>query len=73
VDAAGWLGQAAGMDQEFTLDQAQKLLPEVLEHAEELPVLMCWLEGEQELCWYHDARYGFAGRRPVPAWARSSP
>jgi hypothetical protein len=121
------------MDQEFTLDQARKLLPEVLEHAEELiavradlvelqailalggsselgglpeakglqarfseligwfseqgldlkgiapllldfpaqldgkPVLLCWLEGEQELCWYHEARYGFAGRRPIPA------
>ena len=127
------------MDQEFTLDQARKLLPEVLEQARQLiavradlvelqaildlggsselgglpeakglqarfseligwfseqgldlkgiapllldfpaqldgkPVLLCWLEGEQALRWYHDARYGFAGRRPIPAQARSSP
>ena len=127
------------MDREFTLDEARKLLPEVLEHAEELvavradlvelqaslalggsselgglpeakglqarfseligwfseqgldlkgiapllldfpaqldgkPVLLCWPEGEQALRWYHDARYGVAGRRPIPAQARSSP
>ena len=127
------------MDREFTLDEARKLLPEVLEHAEELvavradlvelqaslalggsselgglpeakglqarfseligwfseqgldlkgiapllldfpaqldgkPVLLCWLEGEQELGWYHDARYGFAGRRSLPAQAPGRP
>ena len=124
------------MDQEFTLDQARKLVPELREHAEELiavradlvelqaalalgdsselgglpeakglqarfseligwfpeqgldlkgiapllldfpaqldgrPVQLCWLEGEQELRWYHDARYGFAGRRVIPDQAR---
>jgi hypothetical protein len=26
-------------------------------------VLLCWLEGETELAWYHDAEHGFAGRR----------
>ena len=123
------------MDQEFTLDQARKLMPAVLGHATELiavradlvdvqaalavgdsselgglpeakglqarfseligwfaeqgldlkgiapllldfpaqlagkPVLLCWLEGEQELRWYHEARYGFAGRRVIPAQA----
>src|SRR4029450_5539977 len=33
-----------------------------------LPVLLCWLEGEDELSWYHRPEYGFAGRRPPPYW-----
>jgi hypothetical protein len=28
-------------------------------------VLLCWLEGEPALTWYHDADCGFAGRRPL--------
>jgi hypothetical protein len=28
-------------------------------------ILLCWLEGEAELAWYHDAECGFAGRRPL--------
>jgi hypothetical protein len=28
-----------------------------------VPVLLCWLEGEAELAWYHRADLGFAGRR----------
>jgi hypothetical protein len=31
-----------------------------------VPVLLCWLEGELELTWYHRADLGFAGRRPLP-------
>jgi hypothetical protein len=31
-----------------------------------LPVLLCWLEGETELSWYHRPEYGFAGRRRLP-------
>jgi hypothetical protein len=30
------------------------------------PVLLCWLEGERELGWYHKSAHGFAGRRPIP-------
>jgi hypothetical protein len=30
------------------------------------PVLLCWLEGETELGWYHKLAYGFAGRRRLP-------
>jgi hypothetical protein len=30
------------------------------------PVLLCWLEGETELAWYHRLPYGFAGRRRIP-------
>jgi hypothetical protein len=28
-----------------------------------VPVLLCWLEGDTELGWYHRADLGFAGRR----------
>ncbi|RKT55124.1 DUF2203 domain-containing protein [Saccharothrix australiensis] len=31
-----------------------------------VPVLLCWLEGDQELTWYHRADLGFAGRRRLP-------
>lgn len=30
------------------------------------PVLLCWLEGDRDLEWYHRAEAGFAGRRPLP-------
>ena len=29
-------------------------------------VLLCWLEGDPELGWYHRTELGFAGRRPLP-------
>lgn len=29
-------------------------------------VLLCWLEGDPELSWYHRLELGFAGRRPLP-------
>ena len=31
-----------------------------------VPVLLCWLEGDQELGWYHRTDLGFPGRRPLP-------
>jgi hypothetical protein len=31
-----------------------------------VPVLLCWLEGEAELTWYHRLDLGFAGRRRLP-------
>jgi hypothetical protein len=33
---------------------------------DEVPVYLCWLEGESELAWYHRADLGFAGRRRLP-------
>lgn len=30
------------------------------------PVLLCWLEGDRELGWYHRPEHGFAGRRQLP-------
>lgn len=32
---------------------------------EDSSVLLCWLEGEDELAWWHDERHGFLGRRPL--------
>jgi hypothetical protein len=32
-------------------------------------VLLCWLEGERELRWYHKPEHGFAGRRLIPGTA----
>ncbi|CCH30969.1 DUF2203 domain-containing protein [Actinosynnema sp. NPDC047251] len=31
-----------------------------------VPVLLCWLEGDTGLDWYHRADLGFAGRRRLP-------
>lgn len=31
-----------------------------------VPVLLCWLEGEEELRWYHRRDLGFGGRRRLP-------
>ncbi|WP_309110562.1 DUF2203 domain-containing protein [Saccharothrix sp.] len=31
-----------------------------------VPVLLCWLEGDAGLEWYHRADLGFAGRRRLP-------
>jgi hypothetical protein len=31
-----------------------------------VPVLLCWLEGEAKLGWYHRRDLGFAGRRRLP-------
>ncbi|MCP2259861.1 hypothetical protein LX15_003570 [Streptoalloteichus tenebrarius] len=31
-----------------------------------VPVLLCWLEGDDDLAWYHRADLGFAGRRRLP-------
>jgi arsenite methyltransferase len=30
------------------------------------PVLLCWLEGDPGLAWYHRPDLGFAGRRRLP-------
>jgi len=42
------------------------IAPLLLDFPSELvgePVLLCWLEGERSLGWYHKLAYGFAGRR----------
>jgi len=45
------------------------LAPLLLDFPSELdgtPVLLCWLEGDRELGWYHRPELGFAGRRRLP-------
>ena len=45
------------------------LAPLLLDYPADLdgvPVLLCWLEGDRELAWYHRLDLGFAGRRPLP-------
>ncbi len=36
-------------------------------------VLLCWLEGETELGWYHKPELGFAGRRALPGAGPDAP
>jgi hypothetical protein len=49
--------------------QVKGVAPLLLDFVSELdgePVLLCWLEGETELGWYHRPQHGFAGRRRLP-------
>ncbi len=49
--------------------QIKGLAPLLLDFPAEfdgVPVLLCWLEGDRELTWYHRTDLGFAGRRPIP-------
>jgi hypothetical protein len=49
--------------------QVKGLAPLLLDFPSEfdgVPVLLCWLEGDRELRWYHRTDLGFAGRRPIP-------
>jgi hypothetical protein len=49
--------------------QIKGIAPLLLDFPAELdgvPVLLCWLEGEPELGWYHRAELGFLGRRRLP-------
>jgi hypothetical protein len=57
----GWF-PAQGMD-------LKGFAPLLLDFPAELdgePVLLCWLEGETELGWFHKLPHGFAGRRRLP-------
>jgi hypothetical protein len=50
--------------------QLKGVAPLLLDFPAELagvPVLLCWLEGDRELGWYHRADLGFLGRRRLPA------
>jgi hypothetical protein len=49
--------------------EVKGIAPLLLDFPSELvgePVLLCWLESESELGWYHPLAYGFAGRRRIP-------
>jgi hypothetical protein len=49
--------------------QLKGLAPLLIDFPSELEgtdVLLCWLEGDRALGWYHRTDLGFAGRRPLP-------
>lgn len=49
--------------------QLKGVAPLLLDFPSELdgvPVLLCWLEGDRALEWYHRSDLGFAGRRRLP-------
>lgn len=48
--------------------ELKSIAPLLLDFPAELDgkdVLLCWVEGEEWLGWYHSAGLGFAGRRPL--------
>lgn len=61
-EIVGWFS-ATGLE-------VKGIAPLLLDFPSELagePVLLCWLEGEPELGWYHPLAFGFAGRRRIQA------
>ena len=69
-----WKAAEARLDELMTEVQRtgaelKGLAPLLVDFAADLdgvPVLLCWLEGEPELAWYHRTDLGFAGRRRLP-------
>jgi arsenite methyltransferase len=69
-----WKAAQARLDELLTRVQStgaelKGLAPLLLDFPADLdgvPVLLCWLEGEAELGWYHRADLGLAGRRRLP-------
>jgi hypothetical protein len=55
--------------------QIKGVAPLLLDFPAELggePVLLCWLEGDVDLAWYHRVDVGFAGRRRLPPRAEDA-
>jgi hypothetical protein len=60
-EAVDWFGEQG--------IQLKGIAPVIIDFPSELggePVLLCWLEGEPALDWYHRPEVGFLGRRPLP-------
>lgn len=56
-------------DVQSTGAELKGLAPLLLDLSAELdgePVLLCWLEGDDRLAWYHRPDLGLAGRRRLP-------
>ncbi len=68
-------GATARLDELLTRVQAtgaelKGIAPLLLDFPSELDgtdVLLCWLEGDRSLAWYHRTDLGFAGRRRLPS------
>jgi hypothetical protein len=66
-----WKASQARLDELMTVVQQtgaelKGLAPLLIDFPADLdgvPVLLCWLEGDRELAWYHREDLGFAGRR----------
>jgi len=66
-----WKAAAARLDELMTevqqtgahLKGIAPLLVDFPADLDGVPVLLCWLEGDPALAWYHRADLGFAGRR----------
>src|SRR5882757_4161366 len=66
-----WKAAQARLDELMTVVQQtgaelKGLAPLLVDFPADLdgvPVLLCWLEGDRELAWYHREDLGFAGRR----------
>lgn len=66
-----WKASQARLDELMTVVQQtgaelKGLAPLLVDFPADLdgvPVLLCWLEGDRELAWYHREDLGFAGRR----------
>ena len=69
-----WKAAQARLDELLTRVQEtgaelKGLAPLLVDFPAELdgvPVLLCWLEGDRGLEWYHRTDLGFAGRRRLP-------
>jgi hypothetical protein len=77
VSPHGALADAKALDARLHADiehfssvgaQVKGLAPLLLDFAGErggVDVLWCWLEGDEDVAWYHRLDTGFAGRRPA--------
>jgi len=70
-EAKGFQAQLSELVSWFSASglEVKGIAPLLLDFPSELagePVLLCWLEGERQLGWYHPVAYGFAGRRRIP-------
>lgn len=60
-EAVDWFGERG--------IQLKGIAPVIVDFPSELDgrvVLLCWLEGETSLDWYHEPELGFMGRRRLP-------
>ena len=77
TSALGGLADAKGLEARFYAGiealgvkgaEVKGIAPLLLDFPGErdrVPVLWCWLEGDEQIAWYHRADCGFPGRRPV--------
>lgn len=60
-EAVDWFGERG-----IQLKGIAPVIADLPAELDGVPVLLCWLEGEAELDWYHEPDVGFMGRRRLP-------